>query len=72
MELTKEGIVRTEEINGTLIIHFQSGKIREETVVHRFLEELGNQMDSENGSKILINMENLEYLSSAGLGVQDV
>ena len=68
MEMTMGGVVRTEEQDGIMVIHFQSEKIHEDTAIHQFLEELGEYIDSTPESRILINMENLDYLSSAGLG----
>ena len=68
MEMTMSGVVRTQEQDGVLVIHFQSDKISEDTAIHKFLEELGEYIDNTPKSRILINMENLDYLSSAGLG----
>ena len=68
MELTTADIVKTEVRDDVHIVEFLSGKIREETEVHRVLQELGSFIDDNAGAKLLINMANLEYLSSAGLG----
>ena len=61
MEMTMGGVVRTEEQDGIMVIHFQSAKIHEDTAIHQFLEELGEYIDSTPESRILINMENLDY-----------
>ena len=68
MELTTADIVKTEVRDDVHIVEFLSSKIREETEVHRVLQELGSFIDDNARAKLLINMANLEYLSSAGLG----
>ena len=69
MELTKEGIVTTETVGSVKVINFLSGRIREEREVFKTLEELGQYIEANLGSKLLINMKSIEYLSSAGLGL---
>ena len=68
MELTKDGIVTTEAVDGVLVLSFRRGRIREEREILRILSELGEFIEANEGSQVLINMENVEYLSSAGLG----
>lgn len=68
MELTKDGIVTAEAVDGVLVVNFSRGRIREEREILRILTELGKHIEAHEGSDVLINMENIEYLSSAGLG----
>ncbi len=68
MELTKDGIVTAEAVEGVLVVNFSRGRIREEREILRILTELGKHIEENQGSDVLINMENIEYLSSAGLG----
>ncbi len=68
MQLTTDRIVKVEERDGVHVVCFISGQIRDETEIHRALEEIGQYIDKNEKSKILVDLENLEYLSSAGLG----
>ncbi len=68
MELTKDGIVTTQAVDGILVVHFSMGRIREEREVLRVLTELGEFIELNPGGEVLVNLENIEYLSSAGLG----
>ncbi|MBI4584078.1 MAG: anti-sigma factor antagonist [Planctomycetes bacterium] len=69
MEVTKEGIVTTEFVGTVKVVSFLSGRIREEREVFKALEELGQYIEANPGSKVLINLKSIEYLSSAGLGL---
>jgi anti-anti-sigma factor len=68
LESAKDGIVTTEEQKGVMVVNFHRGRIREEREVMRILVELGQFIDTHPGCKVLVNMANVEYLSSAGLG----
>jgi len=68
MESTKDGIVRIVAVGGVVVVNFQRGRIREEREILKALEDLGKHIESHPGAKVLLDMGNIEYLSSAGLG----
>jgi stage II sporulation protein AA (anti-sigma F factor antagonist) len=67
-ELTKDGIVQAETLGELMVVSFRRGRIREEREILRVLTELGEFVEGRAGACVLVNMENIEYLSSAGLG----
>jgi anti-sigma B factor antagonist len=68
MDSTKDGIIRFERVGAVVVATFQRGRIREEREILRALEEMGKFIDSHPKVNLLLNLENIEYLSSAGLG----
>jgi anti-sigma B factor antagonist len=68
MELTKEGLLTSQVIDGVVVIGFSRGRIRDEREILKTLESLGRYIESKSGLKIVIDLANIEYLSSAGLG----
>jgi anti-anti-sigma factor len=68
MQSTSQRIVSTDDVNGVRIVRFLEGRIGNEAEVHRTLGELGAFIEEHPGSRLLVNLEYLEYLSSAGLG----
>lgn len=67
-EGSKDGIARTRNVGGVVVVTFQRGRIREEREILKALEDLGKYIESHAGVRLLLNLENVEYLSSAGLG----
>jgi anti-anti-sigma factor len=68
MDASKDGIIRFKDVGGVVVATFQRGRIREEREILKALEDMGKYIDSHAGAKILLNLEHIEYLSSAGLG----
>ena len=68
LEMTKDGVVSAETVNDVMLVSFSSGGIREERQVLQVLAELGPYVEVNPGCNVVIDMENIEYLSSAGLG----
>ena len=68
MDSTRDGIVRFTNEGSTVVVNFQRGRIREEREILKALEDLGKYIESHPGVRLLLNLENVEYLSSAGLG----
>jgi anti-anti-sigma factor len=67
LERTKDGIASVETINDVLLVSFSSGGIREERQILQVLAELGPYVEAHPGCNLVIDMEKIEYLSSAGL-----
>jgi anti-anti-sigma factor len=68
MDGTKDGIVRYKTTGKVVVVSFQRGRIREEREILKALEELGKYIETHSGTSVLLNLDNVEYLSSAGLG----
>ncbi len=68
MDSTKDGIIRFHTAGSTVVATFQRGRIREEREILKALEEMGKFIESHPRVNLLLNLENIEYLSSAGLG----
>jgi anti-sigma B factor antagonist len=68
MEPTKDGIVRFAMVGNVATVNFQRGRIREEREILKALEDLGKYIETHPKINLLLNLENIEYLSSAGLG----
>ena len=68
MDATKDGIVRFGTIGNVAVMSFQRGRIREEREILKALEDLGKYVESHPRAHVLLDLENIEYLSSAGLG----
>jgi len=60
--------ITIEESNGVTIVGFRTHKILDELHVKRFGEELLSLIESEKREALLLNFENVEFLSSAALG----
>ena len=54
--------------NGVTIVHFTEAKVIDQRNINMIGSELTKMAESGGVSKMLINMENVEYLSSAVLG----
>ena len=68
MDLTKEGLLTSHVVDGVVVIGFSRGGLRDEREILKTLESLGRYVDSKSGLKITLDLSNVEYLSSAGLG----
>lgn len=68
MDSNKDGIVRYTNASGVIVVNFQRGRIREEREILKAMEEMGKFIDTHPNTNVLLNLENIEYLSSAGLG----
>jgi len=68
MELTKEGLLTSQVIDGVVVIGFSRGRIRDEREILKTFESLGRYIESKCGLKIVLDLGHIEYLSSAGLG----
>lgn len=68
MQVDKDGIVRFKKVGEVAVVGFERGRIREEREILKALEELGKYIETHPKCNVLLNLENIEYLSSAGLG----
>jgi len=68
MELSKEGLLTHKVIDDVVVIGFNRGRIRDEREILKMLESLGRYIESKSGLKVVLDLSNVEYLSSAGLG----
>ena len=59
-------LVVEEDINGVTIVNFANRKILDEQNIQQLGEELTSLVDGPR--KILLNFQNVEYLSSAAIG----
>lgn len=69
MELTKDGLLSWKAVGEVAVFTFTRGRIRDERGILKKLDGLGNYIKFEGGRKIILDLSNLEYLSSAGVGV---
>ncbi len=68
MDAKKDGNVQMNAVGNVVVVNFHRGRIREEREILKALEELGKYIESHPNANVLLNLENIEYLSSAGLG----
>ena len=68
MDLTKEEILDIEMAGDIHVIRFQRGRIRDEREVLRALETLNQEAGAERDARLVVDLAQIEYLSSAGLG----
>jgi anti-sigma B factor antagonist len=68
MELTKEGILTSSEADGVVVLRFDRGRIRDERELLKALHDLCLFAEPKTDLRMVLDMSNIEYLSSAGLG----
>jgi anti-sigma B factor antagonist len=68
MDLAKESLLTSQVTDGVVVISFSRGRIRDEREIINTLESLGRYMESKTSLKVVLDLGNVEYLSSAGLG----
>jgi len=64
----KEGLVTSRLEGDVAVVSFNRGRIRDEREILKALESLGRYIESRTCLRILLDLGNIEYLSSAGLG----
>ena len=67
MDLTNEDILTTQMVDGVTTVQFKRGGIRDEREVLRALEKLNHATEAEKNTHIVLDLGNIEYLSSAGI-----
>lgn len=68
MDLTKDGLLSSKVADGVVIIGFNRGGIRDEREILKTLESLGRYVESRNELKIILDLESVQYMTSAGIG----
>jgi anti-sigma B factor antagonist len=68
MELAKEGLITSRTVDSVTVLGFTRGGIREEREILKTFESLARYIEARDGLRILLDLSNIEYLSSAGLG----
>jgi anti-anti-sigma factor len=64
----KEELLSSRLVDDVAVIEFTRGRIRDEREILKTLESLARYIESRSGLKVLLDLSNVEYLSSAGLG----
>jgi len=59
----------TLRANGKVVVaDFTKGELKDEREILRLLEKLGETIEKRSGVSLLLNMKNVTYISSSGLG----
>jgi anti-sigma B factor antagonist len=62
------GVLKTRVVDGVAVLSFERGRFEEENEILATLESLSRYVADKTQLRILLDMTNVEYLSSAGLG----
>lgn len=68
MDLVADDIIETQTIDNVIYARFLSGRIRDDKRIFLAFESLDNYVNQHAGVKMVLDLTNIEYLSSAGLG----
>jgi anti-sigma B factor antagonist len=68
MDLIKERLLSSKVADGVVIIGFNRGGIRDEREILKTLESLSRYVESKNELRIILDLGNVEYMTSAGIG----
>ena len=68
MDLIADDILRAQTIGDVIFARFVSGRIRDEKRIFRAFEGLDNYVREHSQVRMVLDLTNVEYLSSAGLG----
>jgi anti-sigma B factor antagonist len=66
--MAEERRLLVEPVNDITVVTFKDKKILDEAVIQDVGDELFDLVDKQYKTKLLLNFENVEYLSSAALG----
>ncbi len=66
--MTDQGRLLVEPVNEVTVITFRDKKILDEAVIQEVGDALFDLVNKQYKTKLLLNFENVEYLSSAALG----
>jgi anti-sigma B factor antagonist len=68
VELTNDGLLKWKAVGDVAVFTFTRGQIKDEREIFKKLDGLRSYVKFENGRKVILDLSNLEYLSSAGIG----
>ena len=60
--------IEVDQVDDATVVRFVDRKILDETNIQEIGQELFNLVDEEDARNLVLNFENVEYLSSAALG----
>ena len=66
--MAQETRLLVEPVNDVTVVTFKDKKILDEAVIQEVGDELFDLVDKQYKTRLLLNFENVEYLSSAALG----
>jgi len=69
MDLEREENLRVEVLDNVTVVQFASGLIRDEKKIYSALESLNRYAASHGDSRLVLDLTNIEYFSSCGLGL---
>ena len=69
MDLSREDNLRVEVLENATVVQFASGPIRDEKKIYDALESLNQYAASNGDSRLVLDLTNIEYFSSCGLGL---
>ena len=61
--------LKVSDLSGVSLVEFADRKILDELCIHEIQEELGKVVEFAPATKLLLSFKNVEYLSSAALGM---
>ena len=68
MEKTAQEAIRLRTSGKAVVVDFLRGELKDEREILRLLEKLGELLDKRQKVNLVLNLEKLTYVSSAGIG----
>ncbi len=68
MDTTSTEAIRLRTNGKVVVVDFLKGELKDEREILKLLEKLGSMVEKHQHVQLLLNMEKLTYISSAGIG----